>query len=183
MQKIGATILISLYVVILVISTYFCGIVIAYPKKYENIIEKVCTEFDISQSLLYSLINTESSFNPNVKSSAGAIGLTQLLPSTAEYICTKNNIDYSTINLYNSYDNIYIGAMYLKYLIKKFNTTYTALTAYNAGETTVRNWLKDPRYSYDQISLYNIPYKETSNYIKKIKNSEKIYREFYNIKN
>jgi len=183
MQKVSASILISLYVVVLIISTYFCGIAISYPKKYESIIEEVCAEFNISQSIVYSLINTESSFDSNAKSSAGAIGLTQLLPSTAEYICIKNNIDYSTINLYNINDNIYIGTMYLKYLINKFNTIYTALAAYNAGETTVRTWLKDSRYSYDQISLYNIPYKETSNYIKKIKNSEKIYRKFYNIKN
>ena len=181
MQKIGASILISLYVVILIISTNFCYTSIAYPKKYENYIEQVCSKFDISQALFYSLIKAESGFNPSAKSHAGAIGLTQLLPSTAEYICIKNNIDYSTIDLYDSFDNIYIGAMYLKYLIKKFNTIYTAVAAYNAGETTVRNWLKDSRYSYDQISLYNIPYKETSNYIKKIKNNEKIYREFYNI--
>jgi len=183
MQKIGASILISLYVVILIISTYFCSTVVAYPKKYEKTINQVCTEFNISQPLFYALVNTESSFNPKAKSHAGAIGLTQLLPSTAEYICVKNNIDYSVVDLYNVDDNLYVGAMYLRYLIDKFDTLYTAVAAYNAGETTVRSWLKDPRYSHDQISLYNIPYKETSNYIKKIKNNEKIYKNFYNIKN
>ena len=104
------------------------------------------------------------------------------MPSTAEYICVKNNLNFSQFDLYNPQDNLYIGAMYLKYLLDKFDTLYTSLVAYNAGETVVRSWLNDERYSYDQISLYNIPYKETYNYIKKIKNAEEIYRNFYKIK-
>lgn len=183
MQKIGASILLVLYVMILIMVAYNCGMVFAYPKKYDYIVQSVCKQFDIDESTFYALINVESSFNSNAKSHAGAIGLTQLLPSTAEYICVKNNVDYASIDLYDPKDNLYVGAMYLRYLIDKFDTTYTALCAYNAGETVVRAWLKDTRYSYDQISLYNIPYKETQNYIKKIKNNEKIYKDFYNIKN
>ena len=160
---------------------FYCGVVFTHPKKYENLIDEICAEFNINQSTFYALINTESSFNPQAKSSAGAIGLTQVLPSTAEYICIKNNLDYSQFDLYNTHDNLYIGAMYLRYLFNRFDNTYTALCAYNAGETIVRSWLKDQRYSYDSICLYNIPYKETSNYINKIKNSEKIYIKFYKI--
>lgn len=179
MQKISACLLSVLYIAIIMIAAYFCLTTIKYPKKYSVQIQNACTEFEIPQSTFYALINTESGFNPNAKSSAGAIGLTQVLPSTAEYICVKNNIDYSSFDLYNPNDNIYIGAMYLRYLFDKFNNRYTALAAYNAGETVVRNWLKDARYSYDHISLYNIPYKETNNYINKIKNNEKIYINFY----
>ena len=72
--------------------------------------------------------------------------------------------------------------MYLRYLFNRFDSTYTAIAAYNAGETVVRSWLKDQRYSYDQIDLYNIPYKETANYVEKIKNSQQIYINFYKIK-
>lgn len=162
-------------------STYFCGISLMYPKKYELTINTICTKFEIPKSTFYALINTESSFNPNAVSSAGAIGLTQILPSTAQYICVKNNLDYSNFDLYNPTDNLYIGAMYLRYLFNRFENNYTALCAYNAGETIVRGWLDDQRYSYDKISLYNIPFKETNNYIKKIKNSEKIYINFYKI--
>lgn len=183
MQKIGASALVALYVIIIIATAYNCVVIFTHPKKYDNAIQSVCAEFDIDQSTFYALVNVESSFNPNAKSSAGAIGLTQLRPSTAEYICVKNNIDFSSIDLYNPQDNLYVGAMYLRYLLDKFDTTYTALAAYNAGETTVRAWLGDQRYSYDKISLYNIPYKETENYIKKIKNNEKIYRQFYKIKN
>ena len=183
MQKIGASILMITYIALIIMSIYFCSICITYPKKYDTEIANVCATFDIPKHTMYALVKAESNFNPNAKSHAGAIGLTQLLPSTAEYICIKNDLDYSHFDLYNPYDNLYIGAMYLKYLISKFNMTYTALCAYNAGETVVRNWLKDTRYSYDQISLYEIPYNETKNYIEKIKNNEKVYINFYNINN
>ena len=174
-------ILLAIYLTIIIVATYNCYVCFSYPLKYSPQVSNVCSEFNIPQSLLYSLIRTESSFNPNAKSNAGAIGLTQVLPSTAKYICTKNNLDYSSFDLYNPNDNIYIGAMYLNYLFDRFENLYTAICAYNAGETVVRSWLKDSRYSYDQISLYNIPYKETNNYINKIKNSQKIYIEFYNL--
>ena len=182
MQKISASVLIVLYIIILMLTAYSCGVVFTYPKKYETEIAKVCAEFEISIPTFYALINTESSFDPSAKSPAGAIGLTQVLPSTAEYICVKNNLDYTQFDLYNPNDNLYIGAMYLRYLLDKFDATYTALAAYNAGETVMRTWLNDERYSYDKISLYNIPYKETAKYIDKIKNGEKIYREFYKLK-
>ena len=182
MQKICASIFIITYIFTLLLTVMLCSTIFSHPTKYNSSIESVCDEFEISKPTFYALVNTESSFNPNAKSSAGAIGLTQLLPSTAEYICVKNNIDFTKFDLYNPNDNLYIGAMYFKYLLDKFSTTYTALAAYNAGETVVRSWLKDERYSYDQISLYNIPYEETNNYINKIKKAEKIYKNFYKIK-
>lgn len=182
MQKVMASILTILYIGLLGGAIYFCGITIMYPKKYEIEIANVCNEFNIPQYTFYALVNTESSFNPQAKSNAGAIGLTQILPSTAQYICTKNNLNFSQFDLYKPSDNLYLGAMYLRYLLDRFNSTYTSLCAYNAGETVVRDWLEDERYSYDKIDLYNIPYKETNNYIKKIKNNQKIYFNFYNLK-
>ena len=181
MQRISAYILAVIYLAIVIIATYNCYISFSYPVKYSAQVDSVCEQFDIPKSLFYSLIKTESNFNPKAKSSAGAIGLTQVLPSTAEYICTKNNLDYSNFNLYNPDNNLYIGAMYLDYLCDRFDNIYTALCAYNAGETVVRSWLNDTRYSYDQTSLYNIPYNETNNYINKIKNNQKIYINFYKI--
>ncbi len=181
MQKIGAYILTIIYITLVIVSIYNCYIGFSYPIKYKNTVTDVCSKFDIPKSLFYALIKTESNFNPNAKSSAGAIGLTQVLPTTAQYICVKNNLNYSSFDLYNPEDNLYIGAMYLDYLFNRFENKYTAICAYNAGETVVRNWLKDTRYSYDKISLYNIPYNETNNYINKIKNNQKVYIKFYGL--
>lgn len=182
MQKIGASILLVIYILIVGTALYNCSIVFKYPKKFNDQISKVCDEFNINKSLFYALINTESSFNIYAKSPAGAVGLTQVLPSTAQYICAKNNLNYSQFDLYNPDDNIYIGAMYLRYLFNRFDSTYTAVAAYNAGETVVRTWLKESRYSYDQISLYNIPYPETAKYVDKIKSAQKVYINFYKVK-
>ena len=182
MQKFFAIFFVLIYTTFMGAIITCCAATFLYPLKYENEIKKVCAEFEISTHLFCALINTESGFNSNAKSSAGAIGLTQILPSTAQYICVKNNINFSNYDLYNPSDNLYLGAMYLHYLLNKFDNTYTALAAYNAGETTVRSWLSDKRYSLDKTSLYNIPYNETKSYIKIIKNSEKIYSLFYCIK-
>ncbi|MBQ8430848.1 MAG: transglycosylase SLT domain-containing protein, partial [Clostridia bacterium] len=64
-----------------------------------------------------------------------------------------------------------IGTIYLKYLIAKFDNFYTAIASFNAGETIVRNWLKNKEYSNDGKTLFYIPYTETRNYLKKIKNN------------
>lgn len=181
MQKISASILIVLYIVVVITTAYFCAMIFTHPKKYEQEINQVCISFDIPQPLFYALVNTESGFNPKAKSNAGAIGLTQLLPTTAEYICIKNNLDYANYDLYSAYDNLYIGAMYLRYLFNRFENRYSALCAYNAGETVVRAWLNDEQYSYDKVCLYNIPYAETRNYINKIQRDEKVYKSLYGI--
>ena len=182
MQKFLGFFLIGLYLIILLTSIIFCGISFRYPVKYENYIDYVCDSFDLSKHTFFTIINTESGFDKYAVSFVGAIGLTQLMPSTAEYICIKNNIDFNQIDLYDEFDNLYIGGMYLRYLLDKFSNKYTAICAYNAGETSVRSWLKNPEYSIDGSTLVNIPYKETKNYIKKIKNGEKIYKYFYKFK-
>ena len=181
MQKFFAVFFVLIYTAFIATVINCCAIIFLHPLKYENDIKKVCTKFEISVPLFCSLIDTESGFNPNAKSSAGAVGLTQILPSTAQYICTKNNLDFSNFDLYNPADNLYLGAMYLNYLFNKFDDTYTALAAYNAGETVVRNWLSNKQYSLDKTTLYNIPYNETKNYVIKIKNNQKIYLKLYKI--
>ena len=80
MQKIGGSILLVLYIGLILTTLYFCGVIFTHPKKYEPQINQICATFDIPKPLFYALINTESGFNPNSKSSAGAIGLTQVLP-------------------------------------------------------------------------------------------------------
>ena len=151
---------------------------LTHPLKYEAEILNYSSKNDLSPILVASIINVESSFKKNAKSKAGAVGLMQIMPSTASYIAEITNTDYNTQTLYNVEVNIKIGCLYLNYLIEKFRNINTALCAYNAGETTVKNWLKDPYYSTDQITLRVIPYPETREYIKKIKNNLKIYKNY-----
>ena len=64
-------------------------------------------------------------------------------------------------------------------VINKFEDIYTSLAAYNAGETRVRSWLKSNEFSSDSKTLLNIPYVETKNYVKKIKNNINFYKKIY----
>lgn len=155
------------------------GLVLAiprYPLAYSSNIEKYAEKFDLAPELVASVIFAESSFRKNIVSSKGAIGLMQVLPSTAEEVAEKLQIeDYKNELLYNADINLFIGCYYLKSLIDKFDNEELALVGYNAGPATVNRWLKNEKYSKDGETLNNIPYAETRNYIKKINTAKKHY--------
>ena len=103
----------------------------------------------------------------------------QILPSTAEFVCEMNGLEFSPDKLNEGDYNVTIGCLYLNYLLKRFTVTETALCAYNAGEGTVSEWLSESAYSADGLTLKQIPYAETRSYIKKITKFRKIYEILY----
>ena len=144
-----------------------------YPVLFENDINKYCEEFKQSPYLFLSLIREESHFNKNAVSSAGAIGLVQLMPSTANFI-EKGAITTNSLKD----DNIKIGLKYFSYLCDLFDKNeYLAILAYNAGPGNVKKWMNDPFIKSSEIDEFveNIPYLETKNYIKKILSTYWIY--------
>lgn len=146
-----------------------------YPIKYKETISFYSAKYNLDSKLVASLINAESSFNPEAISTSGAIGLMQILPSTGEYIASILGEDYKAINLKDPTTNIKYGCFYLNYLSKKFSEEKTLLSAYNAGETVVSKWLKNEIYSKDGRNLDNIPYPVTKNYVEKIITGKKHY--------
>ncbi|MBO7187575.1 MAG: lytic transglycosylase domain-containing protein, partial [Clostridia bacterium] len=132
---------------------------------------------DLSPYLVYAVILAESSFNKNVVSSAGAVGLMQVMPSTAKFIA--KNLGEIEYDLFDAKTNIKFGTYYLRYLLDKFSVLETALLAYNAGEGTVKNWLKNSEYSKDGVSIFNVPFKETREYLEKILKYQKKYQKLY----
>ena len=146
-----------------------------FPRPYREIV----AASGLDESLVYALIKAESGFNEEAVSRAGAIGLMQLMPSTAEYICAKEGIGFDRERLSDGAYNLTVGCAYLSYLLRRFSVEETALAAYNAGEGTVRDWLKDDSLSTDGKTLSRIPYPETESYVKKIKKYKKIYVFFY----
>jgi soluble lytic murein transglycosylase len=148
-----------------------------YPLKYKNEVFSTCDEFGVDKALVFAVIKTESGFDKDAVSNKGAVGLMQIKPSTAEYVAKKLGLtDYS---LCNEKDNVRIGVFYLKMLIVKFGDVKTALCAYNAGEGNVSLWLKNSDYSRDGKTIFNVPFKETSDYLKKIEKSSKKYSKLY----
>jgi soluble lytic murein transglycosylase len=128
------------------------------------------------------IIRTESSFRADVVSDSGAVGLMQLLPSTARSIAPEIGLDdYSDRLLETPVINIELGAYYISYLIGKFSSVDTAAAAYNAGEGNVAKWLANPDYSPDGRTLKKIPYKETADYVEKVRHAETAYRVYHKL--
>ncbi len=148
---------------------------IAYPTPYRTSVQKS----GLDRALVYSVIKAESKFNKKAISRAGAVGLMQILPQTAQFVCEREKIDYDENRLIEGEYNILLGSKYLQYLLERFTALETVLAAYNAGEGTVSEWLRDEKYSRDGITLNHIPYPETKKYVKKVIKFIKIYSFLY----
>ena len=140
--------------------------------KYEKIVASECNKYSIDKNLVLAIIKTESNFNKNVVSRKNAKGLMQLLDETATYISKLYNITYNG-NLFEENINIKLGIAYLDYLYKKFKHTDLVLASYNAGEGNVKKWIDCGVIIPPTINV--LPYKETQNYIKKVKLTQKLY--------
>jgi len=174
-------ILLTIIVLIIVLCAVILGtIAYCFPIKYKDSIIETSAEFDLSPVLVASVINAESRFRADAISQKGAVGLMQLLPSTAAEIAQKLGIqDFTEKDLFTPKTNIRLGTSYLSYLINEFDNVDTALCAYNAGPNKVRSWLNNPKYSEDGKSLTIIPYAETQKYVKKISFYTKFYAGYF----
>lgn len=156
----------TLVAAIVLIGVWFCLFYLLFPLRYTNEINAAATAYDVEPALIAAVINAESSFNKNKVSPKNAIGLMQVLPSTAEYITQE------PCNLFDAADNITVGTQYLAYLIDKFGDVNTALFAYNAGEGNVTRWLNEQQVE----QLTTCPFAETNAYVAKVQKGVKLYR-------
>ena len=148
------------------------------PEKYLTEIKKYSQEYKVPVEILCGVINTESSFNPNAYSHAGAMGIMQITEPTFEWLNFKTGEEHKLEELYDYKFNIRYGTLLLSLLYDEFQNWDTTLAAYNAGRGRVNEWLSDSEYSEDG-KLTNIPYKETSDYVKKVNKASEIYTKLY----
>jgi soluble lytic murein transglycosylase len=113
-----------------------------YPLSYEHVIVGHAENYELDPALLAAVIYRESKFEADAVSSSGAIGLMQLLPSTAEGIATHTGGErFAVRDLYDPEINVRYGSFYLRRLLRKYDDTPLALAAYNAGQRNVDEWI------------------------------------------
>lgn len=116
---------------------------------FDHIIKQAAQQHGVSEGLIKAVMHTESGFNVNAHSPVGAQGLMQLMPATARR--------FNVSNAYDPQQNIFAGAKYLGWLLKRFNgNTQMALAAYNAGEGNVDKYGGIP------------PFRETQDYVRRV---------------
>lgn len=174
----------ALAVSFLVMTVIFFGSVsilkTLYPMKYGNFVEIYAAENNLDEYFVYAVIECESGYDEKAVSYADARGLMQLTPETFEWLRSKKGEDLGEEMLFDAETNIKYGCYFYGILFGKYADERTALAAYHAGMGNVSKWLKDERYSRDGKTLYDIPFKNTENYVNKVIKTRNIYSKLYN---
>ena len=151
-----------------------------YPVDYFEIISAEAQSVDIDPYLVSAVIKAESNFREDAQSSAGAMGLMQLMPSTAEWLATKGGYEFEPERLYEPEYNIRLGCQYLRFLLDYWQwDVCKALASYNAGQTNVARWLNEGIWDGTGENLADIPFNETQKYVDKVLRIYQEYQELY----
>jgi soluble lytic murein transglycosylase-like protein len=148
-----------------------------YPRAYADLIEPLAAGAGIPEHILYGLVREESYFDPDIVSSAGAIGLSQLMPQTAAPIARR--LHMSAPDLTDPTTNLTIGARHLKDLLSNVDSPIKALLSYNAGLARLRQWEKAARGLPVDLFVESVPIAETRQYVRKILVSSVMYAFLY----
>ena len=141
------------------------------------------------KALIYAIIRQESGFNPRAKSSSKALGIMQIIPSTAAFIMKDRNYKLKGSKnhlLYNPSHSILVGSKYMKFLLKipiVNQDIMWMLASYNAGPGNFKKWIKDKNYKDTDtlLTLESLPARETRNYIKLVLTNLWIYKLRFNL--
>jgi soluble lytic murein transglycosylase len=149
----------------------------AYPRGYWPIVERYAQQEGLDPFLVTALIREESAFAPRVISSAGAKGLMQVMPQTAEQtVRGRSARGVPTAPLEEPEVNIRVGTMHLADLLRDYSGNLRlSLAAYNAGAAQVRRWQERYGFADEEEFTEDIPYTETRNYVKRVLGSYRRY--------
>jgi soluble lytic murein transglycosylase len=138
-----------------------------YPLAYMDDIQSAARQLKINPLLIISVTRQESKFDPETKSSVGALGLMQVIPTTAQFAAAK--IDLPTYSLTNPADNIKLGSWYLAHVHDQVkNNSLLAIAGYNAGPGNVSKWVKEIGITDPDEFIEKIPFDETQGYVRNV---------------
>ena len=145
---------------------------VLFPNKFNDYVLTYAKQYDIEEELVYAVIKAESDFDEKAVSPSGAMGLMQLIPSTAKWIASEVGESYNENALFSAKTNIKYGCFYLNYLFSKFESIDEVVCAYNAGEGVVRSW----KEKNDDFNESVIEYEETKIYLSRVKQFYNMYK-------
>jgi soluble lytic murein transglycosylase len=150
------------------------------PLRHEDAIRKQAGEKHLDPSLIAGVIYAESKFSDST-SPAGALGLMQLLPSTAHFIADRSGGSaFTTEDLSTPAINIAYGSWYLRYLLDRYDgDEVLALAAYNGGMGNVDRWVAEARARGERLDVADIPFPETRAYVERVLDARRDYRRTY----
>jgi soluble lytic murein transglycosylase len=142
---------------------------ILYPLAYWQEVDAAARQTGVDPLLILAVMREESRFAADARSIAGALGLMQLMPATAQRMSAPAQVKVKgSEDILNQRTNILLGSSYLKSLMSTFNSLPLSLAAYNAGEHNVSEWVQQGRYRSAAEFIEDIPFSETRTYVKKV---------------
>ncbi len=150
-----------------------------FPVNYASRIDDAAERYGVDEHLIAAVIRCESGWNDTAQSSAGAVGLMQIMPDTARGVSEQGMVDtnrFDPNNLTDPATNIEYGTALLSHLQSQLQTTDEVIAAYNAGLGTVLEWKKD---AGSKPFAEAISYPETQHYVSRVNESMRQYEKYY----
>ncbi|HWU44159.1 MAG TPA: transglycosylase SLT domain-containing protein [Bdellovibrio sp.] len=154
---------------------------LAYPKAFNDSVEKYTKKFTVPEELVWGIMRAESTYRRDAISPVGALGLMQVMPFTAHKVATLiGDKEFKAPMLLEPETSIKIGSRYLKRLMERFDNTIPLVAAgYNAGPHRVKNWLVSFGTLETDEFIEHIPFLETRNYVKRVMSNAYVYSKLY----
>jgi soluble lytic murein transglycosylase len=155
---------------------------VTYPLQDTATIRQQAQAERLDPALIAAVIYAETKFDART-SSAGALGLMQILPSTARYLAhLSGGSEFRVADLAHPAVNIAYGSYYLRYLLNLYDGNETlALAAYNAGATNVNAWVAEARERGQTLGITTIHFPQTRAYVEKVEAAQVTYRKDYGL--
>jgi len=144
-------------------------LVLRFPLEYKELVLARAAAAGLSPAVVFAIVRQESVFMADIRSSAGALGLMQLMPATATQIAKGLKVPYSgsTTDLIDPDRNLRLGSTFLGQLINRQGNLALAAAAYNAGPGRVKQWRPQAKMAAD-VWVESIPFDETRRYVRNV---------------
>lgn len=152
-----------------------------YPILYRDEINQAAAEAHLDPRLIAAVIRVETNYRPSAESYKGAVGMMQIMPPTAKSILQEREFEgLSLKDMEEPEANIRVGTWYLSMLLRKHDQDVVkAVASYNAGPANVSDWLEKGIWDGTLQTVDQIPFGETSRYVRKVMYYYHKYQELY----